>query len=133
MSPVPLSCGDLLHLTRAASVQFAVRPIVLRLIRVREDWVTYDGWVWLDGYQVDERGDAVERRTLFVLRAGVRVLRSPPSGQVTGRPVASPGGRRVGGARASPPALARRADGDVPEDDAAVHLDHRGARGDRPA
>ncbi|TDC00958.1 hypothetical protein E1091_03780, partial [Micromonospora fluostatini] len=33
MSPVPLSCGDLLHLTRAASVQFAVRPIVLRLIR----------------------------------------------------------------------------------------------------
>ncbi|MGC4744202.1 hypothetical protein ACLQ28_00855 [Micromonospora sp. DT201] len=34
--------GDVLHLTRAASVQF-LRPIFVRVIRVL-DWPTYDGW-----------------------------------------------------------------------------------------
>ncbi|MEU8159924.1 hypothetical protein ACIP95_03305 [Micromonospora parva] len=33
---------------------------------------TYDGWLWLDAYQLDPKGEAVARRELFVLRAGVR-------------------------------------------------------------
>jgi hypothetical protein len=67
--------GDVLHVTRAASVQFA-EPLVFRVIRVHE-WPTYDGWIWLDGYELDAAGDAVERRSIFVQLAGLRRLRSP--------------------------------------------------------
>jgi hypothetical protein len=50
--------------TRAASVQF-VEPILFRVIRAH-DWPTYAGWVWLDGYELNATGDAVERRSIFV-------------------------------------------------------------------
>ncbi|MFI6133145.1 hypothetical protein [Micromonospora sp. NPDC051141] len=62
--------GDLLHVTRAAGPQF-VRPFGFRLIRAL-DWTTFDGWIWLDGYQLDERGDAVARRSIFVMQSGLR-------------------------------------------------------------
>ncbi|MFI6162642.1 hypothetical protein ACIA59_22175 [Micromonospora haikouensis] len=71
------TCGDLLHVTRAASVQF-VRPIFFRVIRVHEDWHTYHGWLWLDGYEVDARGEAVARRSIFVQPAGLRRLAGVP-------------------------------------------------------
>ncbi|MGV9978036.1 hypothetical protein ACWDUH_10190 [Micromonospora wenchangensis] len=61
--PLP-KAGDLVYVTRAASVQF-VKPIWCRVIRVL-DWITYDGWCWLDVYQLDARGDAVARRSIFV-------------------------------------------------------------------
>lgn len=68
--------GDLLHLTAAASVQFAAtRAIYFRVIRAH-DWTTSVGYVWLDGYQVDADGKAVERRTVYVQIAGLR-----PAGQ----------------------------------------------------
>lgn len=69
-----MRAGDVLHLTRAASPQF-VRPILFRLIKVRAELRTYHGWVWLDGYQPNEKGDAVARREVYVFKAGVRVLR----------------------------------------------------------
>ncbi|BCJ62236.1 hypothetical protein [Micromonospora endophytica] len=47
-------------------------PILFRLIRVL-DRPTYHGWIWLEGYQLDNRGDAVERRSVFVMKAGLRV------------------------------------------------------------
>ncbi|MEU5671474.1 hypothetical protein ABZ749_14105 [Micromonospora sp. NPDC047753] len=49
--------GEVLHRTRAASAQF-LRPIFVRVIRVR-DWPTYDGWLWIDGYELAANGDAV--------------------------------------------------------------------------
>ncbi|WP_319460630.1 hypothetical protein [Micromonospora sp. RTP1Z1] len=61
--------GDVLHVTRAASVQF-LRPIMFRVIRVL-DWPTYDGWLWLDGYELNAAGDAVNRRSIFVQSAGL--------------------------------------------------------------
>lgn len=64
--------GDVLHVTRTASVQFA-DPIYFRVIRVH-DWPTYHGWVWLDGYQLNTHGDAVERRSIFVQINGLRTL-----------------------------------------------------------
>ncbi|MBE1486195.1 hypothetical protein [Plantactinospora soyae] len=64
--------GDVLHVTRTASVQFA-DPIFFRVIRVH-DWPTYHGWVWLDGYELDGSGDAVERRSIFVQVNGLRQL-----------------------------------------------------------
>ncbi|GAB3966645.1 hypothetical protein V1634_30340 [Plantactinospora veratri] len=71
--PLPRS-GDVLHVTRAASVQFA-EPIYFRVIRVH-DWPTYHGWVWLDGYELNPSGDAVERRSIFVQINGLRHLQT---------------------------------------------------------
>ena len=62
--------GDVLRVTKAASVQFA-EPMLFRVIRVH-DWPTYDGWAWLDGYQLDNSGDAIERRSIFVLIEGLQ-------------------------------------------------------------
>ena len=50
------------------------RGFTFRLIRVR-DWPTYNGCRWLDGYQLDGRGRAVDRRTIFVRLAGIQLLR----------------------------------------------------------
>jgi hypothetical protein len=55
--------------TRAASVQF-VEPMLFRVIRVH-DWQTYEGWVWLDGYQLNAAGEAVARRSIFVQLSGL--------------------------------------------------------------
>ncbi|MGW1060887.1 hypothetical protein [Micromonospora rubida] len=90
---VPKS-GDLLHLTRSASVQF-VKPIVFRVIRVH-DWPTYDGWLWADGYQLDGRGDAVARRSLFVMFAGLQWLNKPASEQPAQRHPVSRSRARAG-------------------------------------
>ena len=62
--------GDVLRVTKAASVQFS-QPILFRVIRVHE-WKTYDGWAWLDGYQLNSSGDAVERRSIFVRLDGLQ-------------------------------------------------------------
>jgi hypothetical protein len=62
--------GDVLRVTKAASVQFA-QPMLFRVIRVH-DWKTYNGWAWLDGYQLNSAGDAVERRSIFVQLSGLQ-------------------------------------------------------------
>lgn len=69
--PVAPRAGDIVVLTKAASVQFAVRPRLFRVIHVH-DWPTYDGWAWIDGYELNPAGDAVERRTVFVSLDGLR-------------------------------------------------------------
>ena len=67
--------GDVLRLDSAASVQFADdRAITFRVIRVDER-PTYEGWVWLTGYELDPSGAAVERREVFVQVAGLRPAR----------------------------------------------------------
>lgn len=68
MSRLPRS-GDTVLIDRPASVQF-LKPMMFRVIRVH-DWPTYDGWVWLDGYQLNQAGDAVERRSIFVQINGI--------------------------------------------------------------
>ncbi|SCF36320.1 hypothetical protein GA0070216_11189 [Micromonospora matsumotoense] len=77
MTAPEVRSGEVLHLSRAASVQF-IRPITVRVIRVLTDWHTYDGWVWIDAYQLNAVGDAVRRRTLFVMPAGARRLTPQP-------------------------------------------------------
>ncbi|QLD28771.1 hypothetical protein HXZ27_23520 [Micromonospora carbonacea subsp. aurantiaca] len=67
-----LKTGDVLQITAACSVQFT-KPMMFRLIKVRHDLVTYEQWIWLDGYQLDANGEAVARREIFVLRAGLTV------------------------------------------------------------
>ena len=68
--------GDVIHVTRAASVQFT-SPMLFRVIRVH-DWPTYEGWVWLDGYELNTAGDAVERRSIFVQVNGLRPVGKAP-------------------------------------------------------
>ena len=64
---VPRS-GEVIRVTREASVQFA-SPLLFRVIRVH-DWSTYDGWAWLDGYELNSIGEAVDRRSIFVQIGG---------------------------------------------------------------
>ncbi|MEU8821788.1 hypothetical protein [Actinoplanes sp. NPDC048796] len=68
--------GDILHVGKAASVQFAA-PILFRVIRVLIT-DTYQGWIWLDGYELNPQGDAVERRSIFVQLAGLRAIAKAP-------------------------------------------------------
>nr|WP_244296026.1 hypothetical protein [Micromonospora orduensis] len=37
-----------------------LRPIFVRVIRL-PDWVTYDGWLWIEGYELGPKGEAVVR------------------------------------------------------------------------
>jgi hypothetical protein len=84
--------GDVLRVTKAASVQFT-QPLLFRVIRVHE-WPTYDGWAWLDGYQLNGAGDAVERRSIFVQLDGLQpgYVAQPGGVRAAARPV--PGGAR---------------------------------------
>ncbi|MGC4803831.1 hypothetical protein [Micromonospora sp. DT233] len=73
---INLQAGMVLHVTKAASPQF-VKPIFFRLIRVRKDLITYQRWAWLEGYQLDEYGDAVTQRAIYVQPAGLIVQTQP--------------------------------------------------------
>ncbi|ADL48490.1 hypothetical protein [Micromonospora aurantiaca (nom. illeg.)] len=81
--------GDVLHLTRSASPQFA-HPITLRVIRELE-WSTFDGWRWVDGYQLGPDGGATARRSLYVRADGVRKLDAPPRRPAAPRRLAAAG------------------------------------------
>ncbi|WP_089155676.1 hypothetical protein [Micromonospora sp. NBS 11-29] len=69
-----LNGGDILLLTRAASVQFT-KPIRFRVIRDVTDSATFDGWRWVEGYELDAKGEAVSRRRIFVQSRGLTVER----------------------------------------------------------
>ena len=68
--------GDVIHVTKSASVQFS-SPMLFRVIRVH-DWPTYEGWIWLDGYELNTSGEAVERRSIFVQVGGLRQVGKAP-------------------------------------------------------
>ncbi|MFG2065070.1 hypothetical protein ACGFIK_27095 [Micromonospora sp. NPDC048871] len=72
MSELPAS-GDVIRVTRAASVQF-IRPMTFKVIKVLTELHTYDGWVWLRGYQLDDKGNAVASREIFVQPAGLVIF-----------------------------------------------------------
>jgi hypothetical protein len=59
------------YVGREASVQFAGRPFNFRVGRVRpidERSV----WIWVDGYELNPAGEAVARRSIFVMSTGLR-------------------------------------------------------------
>jgi hypothetical protein len=101
--------GEVIRIDGRASVQFgADRALIFRVTKV-SDAPTYCGWVWLAGYVLDDEGQAVERREIFVQRSGLRLLtpRPPESalgpipGQAsTRRPTAVPARRPSRSARA---------------------------------
>ncbi|TDC28865.1 hypothetical protein [Micromonospora sp. KC213] len=81
-----IAAGDVLRLTRAASPQF-VEPIRVRVVRRLDDWHTYEGWKWVDAYELNTAGDAVRRRTLYVRLAGVQWVNKPPQPDGPRRPL----------------------------------------------
>jgi len=61
---------------------------------------TYRGWIWLIGYTLDDKGEAVERREIWVRIAGLRLLSRRPAtnAPAPGRPMnptATPTNRRT--------------------------------------
>ncbi|MFI9643689.1 hypothetical protein ACIG87_27145 [Micromonospora sp. NPDC051925] len=76
--------GDVLRVTRAASVQF-IRPMTFKVIKVLTELHTYDGWLWLRGYQLDDKGNAVASREIFVQPAGLVTVQRhrPPKAATT--------------------------------------------------
>jgi hypothetical protein len=63
--------GEVVVVGPSASVQFAGRQgFRFRVIQV-DSRPTYDGWIWLDGYQLDVSGQAIARRKIFVRRSGL--------------------------------------------------------------
>jgi hypothetical protein len=64
--------GDIVLVGRPASVQFAgPAGFAFKILHV-DCRPTYEGWVWLDGYQLNRRGHPVLRRRIFVREAGFR-------------------------------------------------------------
>jgi len=45
--------------------------MLFRVIRVL-NWQTYDGWAWIEGYQLNKDGEAVVRRSIFVQLCGLQ-------------------------------------------------------------
>lgn len=84
--------GDVLRIDERVSVQFrGDRALVFRVTAV-PGWDTYDGWIWLAGYVLDQRGEATERREVFVQLAGPRRL--TPHHRRPGAPIRTPGADR---------------------------------------
>jgi hypothetical protein len=76
--PVVPKPGEVLKVDGRASVQFGGdRRLVLRVTSV-SDKPTYDGWAWITGCVLNRRGEAVERRELFVQLDGLQLAEVPP-------------------------------------------------------
>ena len=82
MNTVPRP-GDVIRVGRAASVQFDGRSGFMFWVSRVDDRLTYVGWCWLLGYQLNRRGDAVQRRWIFVRVAGLHPVTGPGNETVT--------------------------------------------------
>ncbi|MEU8069942.1 hypothetical protein [Micromonospora sp. NPDC049151] len=49
-------------------------PVTVRVIREIVDRSTFDGWTWIEAYELDGKGEAVAKRELFVQPSGLRRL-----------------------------------------------------------
>lgn len=70
--------GRIYHVGADCGVPHGFRPIYFRVIRV-DPKATYHGYAWLDGYELDGHGAAVERRSIFVIAAGLKPVGGRPA------------------------------------------------------
>ncbi|MER7277524.1 hypothetical protein ABT369_24085 [Dactylosporangium sp. NPDC000244] len=64
--------GDMVHVGPVASPRFgAGNGFGFRVIRAHDWRTSWDGRAWLDGYQLNAAGDAIERRSIYVDLAGL--------------------------------------------------------------
>jgi hypothetical protein len=79
--------GDVLRIGAEASVQFGGDRVITFRVTVVSKQATYDGWVWLSGYVLDRKGEATEKREIFVQFEGLRLLaRARRPASATSRP-----------------------------------------------
>lgn len=57
--------GDVVLLDSRAAAAFAAHPMVYLAERVESDH-DRPGWAWLDGYELDSTGKALDRREVYV-------------------------------------------------------------------
>lgn len=69
MRPKLPSSGEIVLIKREASVQFSA-PCRLRVISA-DPSATYPGWAWVEGYELDSSGAAVQRRAVFIQLEGI--------------------------------------------------------------
>lgn len=83
--------GDVVRVGPPCSVQFSGdRVLRLRLVAVA-DPDPYNDWVWLMGYVLDLKGNATDKREVYVQRAGIVVTeRSPRPMQAIRKPPTQP-------------------------------------------
>jgi hypothetical protein len=72
-----LQVGATYQVGADCGVPHGFRPILFRLGHVDEK-PTYEHMSWLDGYELDEHGKAVEQRRIYVITAGLQLLAPPP-------------------------------------------------------
>ncbi|GAB3818027.1 hypothetical protein [Micromonospora zhanjiangensis] len=77
--------GEVFRIDARASVQFSGDCALTFRVTAVPDMPTYDGWIWLTGYVLDDQGQAIDRREIFVQRAGLHRL-GPPRPTTTRRP-----------------------------------------------
>ncbi|MEU7771206.1 hypothetical protein AB0C44_07760 [Micromonospora taraxaci] len=74
MKPAP---GTVVLVGAACSVQFSgCRELRVRVASV-DDRANYPGWIWLTGYVLGPKGQAVDKRELYVQESGLKVLQLP--------------------------------------------------------
>lgn len=98
-SPELPRSGDVLYLDARSGPIFSVNRATVRVVRLMEEWnqVTCDEWCWLEVYQLNQRREAVCRRTVWVYLPGVVVLT-----RCRARPEIDAGKRCVDGGRVRP-------------------------------
>ncbi|MEV6524203.1 hypothetical protein AB0M43_19815 [Longispora sp. NPDC051575] len=67
MMPTP---GDVVRLTKSASPQFG-KPLLLRVTKTEGRRSSVYGWAWIEGYVLDNSGNAVTKRSVFVNLNGI--------------------------------------------------------------
>ncbi|MEU8113465.1 hypothetical protein [Micromonospora sp. NPDC048947] len=88
--------GDIVRIGLACSVQFTGNRVLrLRLVAVGEP-DPYNDWIWLTGYVLGPKGNATDKREVYVQRAGVVVVEGVPRPTLSTRnPHAQPHPRRT--------------------------------------
>lgn len=71
--------GVTYYLGPACGIQWRIRPIFLRLIRVIPRVTNWEGTAYLEGYELDPvTGRAADKREAYVILAGLAVAASRP-------------------------------------------------------